>query len=365
MKKFISLLACLSIILSTACSSSDYSTVSGETSESKETTTESTTLTTESNTEATTGQETTVVIPLDLNDTFYGDYFSVDISSEWEVKYHSGYTHNYDVFYKVPDNGLITITLHSSEFPSFDDFYNHYFEKSKDTIFENEKNVKLLHRKKTNYSNDVIDRFFIFNNTYVNSIEFSNGFPKENMELIVNTIEYTDSLSNLTLKAEEKNTEPTTAKVTEPTTTKPSISAGQENALKKAKQYIEYTPMSYDGLIEQLEYEGFSNDEAQYGAENCGADWNEQAVKKAEKYIDYSGFSYTKLIEQLEYEKFSHEQAVYGADNCGADWYAEAAESAQKYMDYSSMSRERLLDQLLYEGYTQEQAEYGLSSVGY
>ena len=174
-----------------------------------------------------------------------------------------------------------------------------------------------------------------------------------------------DVIKSIKFTQTESVAEPTTAKVTEPTTTKPIISTGQENALKKAKQYIEYTPMSLNGLIEQLEYEGFSNDEAQYGAENCGADWNEQAVKNAEKYIDYSGFSYTKLIEQLEYEKFSHEQAVYGADNCGADWYAEAAESAQKYMDYSSMSRERLLDQLLYEGYTQEQAEYGLSSVGY
>ena len=368
MKKVIAILACLSFILLSACSSNDDPTVSETTTE-----TITSTATTTPTTELTTEQETTVAIPLELNDTFYGDYFSIDVSNEWDIMYHSGYTHNYDVVYKAPDIGWITITLHTAEFSSFDDFYNSFFEKSKDTIFENEKNVKLLHRKKTTDSNRVVDRFFIYNNSYVSSIEFSYGFPKDKMELIINTLEYTDSLSDLTLEAEDNSTEPTTTKATEstttkatkPATTKPSITTGQENALKKAKRYIEYTPMSFDGLIEQLEYEGFSNDEARYGAENCGANWNEQALKKAMKYIDYSGFSYTKLIEQLEYEKFSHEQAVYGADNCGADWNAEAAESAQKYMDFSSMSREQLLDQLLYEGYTQEQAEYGLSSVGY
>jgi outer membrane murein-binding lipoprotein Lpp len=39
----------------------------------------------------------------------------------------------------------------------------------------------------------------------------------------------------------------------------------------------------------------------------------EQAVKSAISYLKYSSFSYEGLIEQLEYEKFTHEQAVYGA----------------------------------------------------
>ena len=55
----------------------------------------------------------------------------------------------------------------------------------------------------------------------------------------------------------------------------------QKNALKKAKSYIDFQAFSHDGLVEQLEFEGFSHEDAVYGADNCGADWNEQAVKKA------------------------------------------------------------------------------------
>lgn len=39
-------------------------------------------------------------------------------------------------------------------------------------------------------------------------------------------------------------------------------------------------PFSYDGLISQLQYEGFSYEQATYGVDNCGADWNSQALKR-------------------------------------------------------------------------------------
>lgn len=89
---------------------------------------------------------------------------------------------------------------------------------------------------------------------------------------------------------------------------------GEENALKKAGQYLDYTAFSYTGLIEQLKYDGFTESEATFAAENCGADWNEQAARKAEEYLNYSAFSKSGLIEQLEYEGFTHEQAVYGVN---------------------------------------------------
>lgn len=90
--------------------------------------------------------------------------------------------------------------------------------------------------------------------------------------------------------------------------------SGEKNALKRAKEYLDYTAFSYTGLIEQLEYEGYSNSEATYAVKNCGADWNEQAVKKAKQYLEYSAFSKDSLTEQLEYEGFTHEQAVYGVN---------------------------------------------------
>lgn len=96
-----------------------------------------------------------------------------------------------------------------------------------------------------------------------------------------------------------------------------SITIGQKNALKTAKSYLDYSAFSYSGLIEQLEYEKYSKDEAIYAVDNCGADWNEQAKKAAKSYMSYSSFSKDGLIEQLEYEGFTKEQATYGAEANG------------------------------------------------
>lgn len=91
----------------------------------------------------------------------------------------------------------------------------------------------------------------------------------------------------------------------------------------------------------------------------------QNALKSSKSYIYCSAFSYQGLVEQLEYEKFTHEQALYGADNCRADWLQEASECAEGYLKFMSFSCEELLDQLLYEGFTQEQVEYGVRSVCY
>lgn len=91
----------------------------------------------------------------------------------------------------------------------------------------------------------------------------------------------------------------------------------QSNAVKKAKDYLSFMAFSYDGLVDQLEYEKFSYDDAVYGVDNCGADWNEQAAKKAEEYLDFMSFSRDGLIEQLQYEGFTYDQAAYGVDSVG------------------------------------------------
>lgn len=89
---------------------------------------------------------------------------------------------------------------------------------------------------------------------------------------------------------------------------------GEQNALEKAHQYLNYSAFSYTGLIEQLEFEGFSHSEAVYAADNCGADWNEQAVKKAQQYLDYSSFSRSELLDQLVFEGFTQSQAEYAVN---------------------------------------------------
>lgn len=99
-----------------------------------------------------------------------------------------------------------------------------------------------------------------------------------------------------------------------PKETQESVSAGKRNALRSAKDYLSVMPFSYSGLVEQLEYEGYSNSEATYAADNCGADWYEQAVKSAKQYLEVMAFSRSGLIDQLEYEGYTHDQAVYGVD---------------------------------------------------
>ena len=143
------------------------------------------------------------------------------------------------------------------------------------------------------------------------------------------------------------------------------MTTGEANALRSAASYLNYTSFSHDGLVHQLEFEGFSSDEATFAADHCGADWNEQALGSALSYLDYTAFSYDGLVRQLEFEKFTHEQAVYGADNCGADWNEQAARCAQSYIDYTSFSRDGLISQLEFEGFTHDQAVYGAEAVGY
>ena len=144
-----------------------------------------------------------------------------------------------------------------------------------------------------------------------------------------------------------------------------SSSTSQKTALDKANDYLRVMAFSHSGLVKQLEYEGYSNADATYAADHCGADWNEQALKEAESYLDVMAFSYSGLKEQLEYEGYTSDQATYGADNCGADWNEQAVKCAKSYLDSMSFSRDELISQLEYEGFTRAQAEYGAAKNGY
>ena len=88
-------------------------------------------------------------------------------------------------------------------------------------------------------------------------------------------------------------------------------------------------------------------------------------VKTARNYLDFMAFSRKGLIDQLVYEGYSQESAEYAVDNIGADWNQQCAKVAKNYLDYMSFSRDGLYQQLAYEGFTDEQIQYGLSQVGY
>jgi hypothetical protein len=138
----------------------------------------------------------------------------------------------------------------------------------------------------------------------------------------------------------------------------------QQNASKRAASYLRSSSFSRSSLIKQLEYEGFSNADATFGADSLKISWTDQAVKRAASYLRNSSFSRSSLIKQLEFEGFSNADSVFGTDAQKADWNQQAALRAASYLKNSAFSRTGLLEQLEYEGFTAIEAEYGVSRTG-
>lgn len=138
----------------------------------------------------------------------------------------------------------------------------------------------------------------------------------------------------------------------------------QDPALADAIIYLSSMPFSEEGLVEQLIYEGYSEEEATNAVKNCGADWKEQALLKALDYLDSSAFSDESLTDQLIYEGFSEIEADYAVDRCGADWKEQASIKAAQYLEISTFTRDELISQLEYEGFSSEEAIYGVQANG-
>lgn len=124
--------------------------------------------------------------------------------------------------------------------------------------------------------------------------------------------------------AEDLVKEPPAAEESVPTE---SFTMSQKNAIDSAKEYLEYSPFSRNGLIDQLSSEygsGFSVEDAAFAVDyleqNGFVNWNQQAVKAAQEYLEHSSFSRDRLVDQLSSEygsQFTPEQAEYAADQVG------------------------------------------------
>ena len=139
-------------------------------------------------------------------------------------------------------------------------------------------------------------------NDLVNSTNYSASSNHEYLEIdcysnfLDGTVVLYSSLNG------QKNDDLTLVKLS-PDDTEPTF--GQKNALRSAESYLAISAFSHSKLIQQLEYEGYSSEEATYAADRCGANWCEQAAKSAEAYLKISAFSQDRLIQQLEYEGFT------------------------------------------------------------
>lgn len=207
---------------------------------------------------------------------------------------------------------------------------------------------------------DNIDNFFDILDTGFKEDTVGTVTLKDLAEYVLDNEESNSSQNNSDSTKSEPSAMPSKPNQEQAATITPE----QKNALNKAKSYLSLTAFSRSGLIHQLEFEGYSTQDATYAVDNCGANWNDLAIKKAKSYLSHSSFSKQSLVEQLEFEGYTHKEAIYGVDRCGADWDEQAAKKAKSYLSHSSFSRKGLIDQLLFEGFTQEQAEYGVTAAG-
>jgi len=99
-------------------------------------------------------------------------------------------------------------------------------------------------------------------------------------------------------------------------------------------------------------------------AEGAGTISQQNALRTAKQYLEYSAFSRIGLIGQLEYEKYSTQDATWAVDRLNVNWNEQAARMAKAYLKFTSFSRAGLIDQLIYEGFTPQQAEYGVRQTG-
>lgn len=367
MKKMLSVIVGISMLLSlAACSEATKETSSEERVETTTAITSHTVATTETAVQepSTVEPVTYSVTPDQLDKSFdvpmYRDpVLTIKLSSEWKGDHYYNYSR------AISDGIVIRFDdKRTDDYADNDDFLDKFLEKSPDwTIYENKNHIQFatITEPVTGPREKEHSIYKVFNNGCLVTIYFgtmsADGYrtlSRDSIDNILNTV---------SLVRSNKTTEKATDKPTEPPTTKPNVSKGQENALKQAKSYLSHSAFSYNELVEQLEFEKYSHDEAVYGADNCGADWNAEALEQAKSYISHSAFSYSELYDQLIYEQFTADQAQYGVDNCGADWLTEAVEQAESYLSHSSFSREELYDQLIYEGFTPEQAEHGVNTA--
>jgi hypothetical protein len=120
---------------------------------------------------------------------------------------------------------------------------------------------------------------------------------------------------------------PTTAPpTTAPPTTAPrgpALTQQQQSAREAAQQYLQTSPFSQQGLINQLDSsagDGYSVTDATVAVDSLTVNWNNEAVQAAKQYLQTSPFSCAALIQQLDSsagDGYTVAQATYGATQAG------------------------------------------------
>ncbi|GAB4097198.1 hypothetical protein GCM10028787_26730 [Brachybacterium horti] len=150
--------------------------------------------------------------------------------------------------------------------------------------------------------------------------------------------------------------------------------ASQQAAIDLARELLDEMAYSEIYLIDDLLYDGVSEADAEYAIsylEKRGElDWNEQALEAARDYLSYSGLSRDGLLETLaDEDEFTDAQAEYAVgyleDHGEVDWPRQAVRAAHELLSYDpAVSRADLVQQLEWAGFSTEHANYAADQAG-
>lgn len=164
---------------------------------------------------------------------------------------------------------------------------------------------------------------------------------------------------------------------TEPPQTEPVEETKPEAPKTSEFQHILDTEhLSYLGLVDYLEKEGYSHEEAVAAADQCDVDWKEQATKTAgfvfDTYAKYYSFVWTPAdmemwltasLEESGYA-FTLEEVQYAIAHCSVDWNKQASDFLVS-MQSELNGKEDVVRSLEFCGFTPEQIAYALEQNGY
>jgi hypothetical protein len=153
----------------------------------------------------------------------------------------------------------------------------------------------------------------------------------------------------------------------------PRLTVPQKNAINAAEDYLNESPFSKQGLIQQLSSSagsGFPRAVAIFAVNHVHVNWDTEAVEAAKNYLKESPFSKQALIQQLSSSAgsgFTEAQAVYALGHVHVNWDTEAVKAAKNYLKQSPFSCQALIQQLSSPDgsqFTEAQAQYAAKKVG-
>lgn len=148
----------------------------------------------------------------------------------------------------------------------------------------------------------------------------------------------------------------------------------QESALSHAKKTFASSSYSRSGVISALKKQGYTEEEAIYAADNCGANWKSNATTGAKTYARnnsqknwiYACYSEKATRSALSSDGFTSDEIDYGIANCGVDWNSQADRSVKSYAkSHKNCTASEISNYMIQAGFTLDQVVYGLRANGY